>query len=108
MLEGKIQVKKYHEEGLVIFTFIGDFIEPSYISETIGPVLSEFKNIVLDVQRLEYINSSSFGSFFELASKIDQKKTNLHFMNVNKKFKIIFNSLGAKKIFKVITSLNEI
>lgn len=108
MLEGNIQVKKYPAESLVIFTFTGDFVDPAYISETVSPSLSDFKNIVLDVQKLEYINSASFGTFFELASKVDQKKSNLRFMNLNKKFKIIFESLGAKKIFTVISSLNEL
>ena len=108
MLEGNIQVRKYPAEGLVIFSFVGDFVDPPYIVETVSPVVKEFKNIVLDVQKLDYINSACFGSFFELASQIDINKTNLCFMNINKKFKIIYDSLGATKIFTVITSLNEL
>ena len=108
MLEGKIQVRKYPTEGLVIFTFNGDFVEPEYIANIVAPTINDFKFIVLDVQNLEYINSASFGYFFEIASRAEQNKSKLCFMNLNKKFKIIYNNLGAAKIFNVIASLNEL
>lgn len=108
MLDGNIQTRKYPAEGLVIFSFIGDFIDPDYIIETINPAINEFRNIVLDVQKLEYINSASFGSFFEIVSKADYGKSKICFMNPNKKFKIISSSLGANKFFNSITSLNEL
>ena len=108
MLEGTIQVRKYLPEGLVIYSFVGDFVDPKYIFETINPDVTEFRNIVLDVQKLDYINSASFGSFFELVSKIDQTKSKICFLNPNKKFKIISSSLGANKIFTNIASLNDL
>lgn len=108
MLEGNILVKKYPSESLVVFSFVGDFVDPDYISDLVNPTINEFKNIVFDVQKLEYINSASFGKFFELASNIDQNRSNLRFMNINKKFKIIYESLGATKFFKVISSLKDL
>ena len=108
MLEGDIHVKKYEPEGLVIFSFVGDFVDPDYIVKSIKPSLKGFKNIVLDVQNLEYINSACFGTFYELAAQIEQSKTNVCFLNPNKKFKIIYDSLGASAFFPVITSLNEL
>lgn len=108
MFEGSILAKKFPVENLVIFAFKGDFTDASYLLQTINPAINEYRNIVLDVSKIDYINSSAFGAIFELASKIEDNKTNISFLNPNKKFKIIFESLGASRIFKVITSLNEL
>jgi anti-anti-sigma regulatory factor len=108
MSYGKILTRKYPMESLIILTLEGDFQNPEQIVSTVKPCLGAFKSIVFDVKHINYINSSCFGSFFELASGMKGKQSQFFFMNPNKKFNIIYQVLGAANIFRVINNLDEI
>ncbi|PCJ57154.1 MAG: hypothetical protein COA79_16640 [Planctomycetota bacterium] len=103
-----IDIKRFPSDGLVVLNFDGYFEDADEIKEKIEPFVNQFRNIVVDVSKVEFINSRCFGLFMEMHGLIRDNKSTIYFMNPSKKFRIIYESLGANDFFEVIESLNDI
>lgn len=91
--------------GYVIYDITGDITYDNFteIEETIKDSLPDnFINIVLNIERVPYINSSALGWLVKLMKEITAKGYQFFLMNVNKEIMGLLKLTNTLTYFKII------
>lgn len=91
--------------GYVIYDITGDITYDNFteIEETIKDSLPDnFINIVLNIERVPYINSSALGWLVKLMKEVTAKGYQFFLMNVNKEIMGLLKLTNTLTYFKII------
>jgi anti-anti-sigma factor len=100
-----MKVEQRINYGYVIYDITGDITYDNFteIEDAIKDTLPDnFINVVLNIERVPYINSSALGWLVKLMKEINAKGYNFFLMNVNQEIMGLLKLTNTLQFFKII------
>ena len=111
MIEFVVEIVPCNVEGTSILRPVGS------IDATAAPILEshfknlwekEFRNIIVDFSKSDFISSAGIGIFLGTVSRLRKTGGNIYFMNVPSHIDEIFGIINLKPFFRTIKTPEEI
>lgn len=64
--------------------------------------ISTEKDVVINLEKVTYINSFTLGTFIKIQNDLKEKETSLYFLHVNPSIKALFKVSGVLQYFSLI------
>ena len=91
--------------GYIIYDITGDITDENFaeIEDEIKNTLPEnFSNVILNIERVPYINSSALGWLVKLMREVTLKGYQLFLMNVNREVMGLLKLTNTLSFFKIV------
>lgn len=111
-----VEITTKIEDSIYTITVDGEVDASSsiHLDNALEASFSNQKNILLDLEKLEYISSAGLGVFISRLEEVKEKNINLVFYGMNENVRQVFNILGLESLLNIkgtkeeaIKALNE-
>jgi len=105
-----MEIKKTEENGIVILTLDGevDLYNAPSLKEEIKKCIDERKyNVVIDFEKVTYIDSSGIGALISSMSNLKKYQGALKITNITGSVKKVFELTKLTSFFEIYNSVNE-
>ena len=98
------------ENGIAIVSFTQDSLDASnakVFKEEVQPVLAEHGSVLLDLNALQFVDSSGLGALLSCLRTMSDRKGNLALCNMTKPVRTLFELVRMFRIFDIYGSRYE-
>ncbi len=77
------------------------YTSPMFKEEVLNIINAENKNLVINAEKLEYLDSTGLGVFMSILKAIKEKSLNIKLINIKSNIYKLFDITGLNKIFNI-------
>lgn len=77
------------------------YTSPMFKNEVLDIINAESKDIIVNAEKLEYLDSTGLGVFMSILKALKEKNLNIKLVNVKSNIYKLFDITGLNKIFNI-------
>jgi anti-sigma B factor antagonist len=88
----------------------GDYLDASNTNDfrnDMGPLIDKHSRVLMDLGRLQFIDSSGCGAFIHLLRRLKSKGGDMKLCNINKPIRALFELVRMHRVFDIYNTSEE-
>jgi anti-sigma B factor antagonist len=102
----KIKIEQKNGIGIVSLSGRFDAAETQSFHSTIRDGFDNIMNLVLDLGKLDFIDSTGLGAIITLLKRVSEKEKDIRIANLNPKVRMVFEITRAYKMFDIYDDIS--
>lgn len=105
-----MQLTVENHQGIAIVTLLGKSLDASNAREfkrSLAPVIEEYTQVIFDLSKLEFVDSSGFGGILSALRQLNGKSGDLKLCSLTKTVRVLFELVRMHRLFEIFNTREE-
>lgn len=105
-----VQLTVENHQGIAIVTLLGKSLDASNAKEfkrSLVPVIEEYTQVIFDLSKLEFVDSSGFGGILSALRQLNGKGGDLKLCSLTKTVRVLFELVRMHRLFEIFNTREE-